>query len=282
MTAEEQQNICNFVEGIAVATITRPSQRDQQKAPGPSDLADKCDVCVTRKIAAYLGLGGRVNRGFSLKAWVGTAVHEKLERDLPHVYPHAEREITVEIGDIPGIGKVTGHTDVFLPRKRTVVDWKTTDLDKLEKYRKGAGPSAYTHGLTAQERAELEELKEFDRAGRLDPESLNLVRLTALMSRAEEHSGGVPSEYMGQTMLYLYGLRAMGRQADYAALAFIPRDSNNISDIWVSSCRYRPDVAQGVINRATHLAKLVRNGQAASLSPHPECFPCVIRPRLSR
>lgn len=282
MTAEEQKNIRTFVEGIAVATITRPSQRDQQEAPGPSDLANTCDVCVARKISTSLGLGGHREGGFSLKAWIGTAVHEKLERDLPHVYRFAEREITVTIGNIPGIGLVKGHVDVFLPKHRAVNDWKTTDLAKLKKYRTGAGPSAYTQGLTAEERSELEELKELDRAGRLNSDGLNLVRLTALMSRAEEHSGGIPSEYMGQTMLYLYGLRAMGRQADYAVLTFIPRDSNNISDIWVASCEYRPDVAEGVIRRASHLAGLVRNGQIGDLQPHPECFPCVIRPRLSR
>jgi hypothetical protein len=101
-----------------------------------------------------------------------------------------------------------------------------------------------------------------------------------LMAKSSEHTGGVPQEYMGQTMLYLYGLRAMGREADYAVLAFIPRDSNKVSDIWVASCAYRPEVAQAVINRAAHLASLVRSGRLNELSAHPECFPCSIRPRL--
>lgn len=609
MTAEDQENIRTFVEGIAVATITRPSARDKQRAPGPSDLADKCDICVARKIAASLGMGSHTERGFSLKAWLGTAVHEKLERDLPSVYAHAEQEITVDVAEIPGIGLVRGHVDVFLPRKKTLVDWKglaldtplptptgwttmgdvqagdlligsdgkpckvlgkseihhrpcyritfddgqtvvadnehlwavvsgsgnradsrvlnteeikntlklsngqsryrianaqpleltdaqlpidpyvlgcwlgdgsvgtgriskpddemfqhiqergfdvgpadagtaekgsptrtvrgligllkkcgmadrkfvpaaylrasrqqrldllrglmdtdgtwnrtrrkavfevtdralaesvyellvglgqraafnavqrkgfgkevtaymvsftpvgglnpflssvkadrvdvtsevrgsqrliqsvepvetvptqcikvdspdstylctksmvvthnTTDLKKLKKYQTQAGPGAYVHGLTAPEREDLTKLKAMDRAGLLT--EADLGRMVLLMSRSEEHSGGVPSEYMGQTMLYLYGLRAMGREADYAVLAFIPRDSNNVSDIWVASCAYRPDVAQGVINRAAHLASLVRTGKINELAPHPECFPCSIRPRL--
>jgi hypothetical protein len=278
MTAEDQENIRTFVEGIAVATITRPSTRDKQKAPGPSDLADKCDLCVARKIAASLGMGSHTERGFSLKAWLGTAVHEKLERDLPAVYAHAEQEITVDVAQVPGIGLVQGHVDVFLPRKKTLVDWKTTDLKKLKKYQTQAGPGAYVHGLTAPEREDLTKLKAMDRAGLLT--EADLGRMVMLMSRSEEHSGGVPSEYMGQTMLYLYGLRAMGREADYAVLALIPRDSNNVSDIWVASCAYRPDVAQGVINRAAHLASLVRTGKIGELSAHPECFPCSIRPRL--
>jgi hypothetical protein len=278
MTAEDQENIRAFVEGIVVATITRPSARDKQQTPGPSDLADKCDLCVARKIASSLGMGTHTERGFSLKAWLGTAVHEKLEKDLPGVYAHAEREITVDIAHIPGIGLVQGHVDLFLSRKKTLVDYKTTDMKKLKGYQSQAGLGAYVQGLTAQEREELTKLKAMDRAGLLA--EADLGRMVMLMSRSEEHSGGVPSEYMGQTMLYLYGLRAMGREADYAVLAFIPRDSNNVSDIWVASCAYRQDVAQGVINRAAHLASLVKAGRINELAAHPECFPCSIRPRL--
>lgn len=280
MTAEEQEKLRTFVEGIAIATITKPSTRDRQVTPGPSDLADKCDLCVARKIAASLGLGSHTERGFSLKAWNGTAVHEKLERDLPSIYAHAEQEITVKVADIPGIGAVVGHVDLFLPRQKTAVDWKTTDMKKLKGYQTQAGPAAYVQGMTAQERDELNILKGKDRAGMLSESEV--PRLVSLITRSKENTGGVPQEYMGQTMLYLYGLRAMGREADYAVLVFIPRDSNNVSDIWVASCAYRPDVAQGVLNRAAHLAKLVRSGKINELEPHPECFPCVIRPRLAR
>ncbi|MFE0472497.1 hypothetical protein ACFW2V_12875 [Streptomyces sp. NPDC058947] len=282
MSADEQQNIRNFVEGLAVTVIKNPSRRDQQKACGPSDLANTCDVCVAKKIASSFGMGGRADDGFSLKAWLGTAVHEKLERELPRIYPHAEVEITVRIGDIPGLGMVEGHTDVFLPRKRTVVDYKTSDKAKIEKYKKQAGPNAYTLGLTAQERAKLDDLKIRDRAGLLKPGDVDLATLTSLLSRSEANSGGVPPEYMGQTMLYLYGLRKMGRQADYAVLVFIPRDSNYITDIWVASCPYRPDVAEAVIRRASHLAKVVRSGRARELRPDPECWTCVKLPKFGR
>lgn len=280
MTAEDQKNIRTFVEGMVRATITRPSARDKQRAPGPSDLADKCDLCVARKIAASLGMGTHIERGFSLKAWNGTAVHKKLEDDLPSVYAHAEQEITVDVADIPGIGLVRGHVDVFLPRKKTLIDYKTTDMKKLKGYQTQVSPGAYVQGMTVQEREALSVLKAKDRAGLLTAEEA--VDLVALEARSQERTGGVPQEYMGQTMLYLYGLRAMGREADYAVLVFIPRDSNNVEDIWVASCAYRPDVAQGVLNRAAHLARLVRSGGLRDLEPHPECFPCVIRPRLAR
>lgn len=280
MTAETQKNLRAFVEGIAVATITRPSQRDKQQAPGPSDLSSKCELCIAKSIARSLGMGDYADSGFSLKAWLGTCVHEKLERDLPSVYPHAEREITVEIGDVPGVGLVKGHVDLYLPRKAAAVDWKTTDMNRLKKYRTQAGPSAYTQGLTPQERADLADFKIRDRAGKLTKEEL--APMIDLMSRSQDHSGGVPEEYLGQTMLYLMGLRAGDRPAEYAVLVFIPRDSNNVSDIWVASCAYRPDVAEGVLRRASKIAETVRSGLLNTIEPHPECFPCVIRPRLNR
>lgn len=280
MSAEEQKNIRGFVEGLAISAITRPSARDRQKALGPSDLADLCDVCVARKIGALMGVTGGPDRDFSLKAWLGTAVHEKLERDLHDVHEHAELEIEVDIAVVPGIGLVKGHIDAFLPRKKTLVDYKTSDIDKIRRYQKTSGPGAYTQGMTTAERNELRDLKRADRAGRLSEEEIG--RMVALMAVSDSHSGGVPPEYMGQTMLYLYGLRASGREADYATLVFIPRDSNYVSDIWVVSCEYRPEVAQAVLNRASHLVKLVREGNIRELSPHPDCFPCVVRPRLKR
>lgn len=280
LAEDSQGRLRQFFHGLAVATITRPSRRDRQKAPGPSDLANKCDLCVAKRIADFLGVPSGSERTFSLKAWLGTAVHEKLERDLKALYPHALQEVTVTIGDVPGIGVVVGHVDIFLPRKRAIGDWKTTDLEKLEGYRTRSGPAAYTQGLTAQERRELDALKDLERSERL-PQS-KLPRMIELMSRAKEHSGGVPEEYKGQTMLYLMGLRAMGFDVEYAVLVFIPRDSNNVEDIWVASCKYSEEVATAVIRRATRLAQRVREGQLHSIDPHPKCFPCVIRPRLKR
>lgn len=279
MTAETQRDIDKFVEGIALATIKKPSARDKQKAPGPSDLADKCDRCVAQKIANYLHLGSYVDDGFSLKAWIGTAVHEKLERDLPMIYRHAEREIKVAIADIPGIGPVSGHIDVFLPRQRALTDWKTSDVKKIDGYKKEGGSGIYTRSMTIQERTQLEKYKALDKAGALSESDVG--RMVVLMAISERHSGGVPESYLGQTMLYLYGLRASGREADHAVLGFIPRDSNNVSDIWVTSCQFRPDVAEGVLNRAAHMARIVRAGKIDTLSHHPQCFPYVIRPRLA-
>jgi hypothetical protein len=219
-----------FVRDLLHLTMTNPSDRDKQRLPGPSDLADPCDVCLARKIAASCGISDPTarERNFSLKAWNGTAVHQKIEHDLPHVYPHAEQELTVEIEEVEGLGLIKGHVDLYLPAYRTMTDWKTTDLRKLKMYQ----------------------------------------------------LSGVPSSHFGQTMLYMLGLKRSGREVDTATLAYIPRDSNKISDIWVASCSFREDVAVGLLERARRLTAVVRSGEAGSLVPEAGCFPCTVQPNL--
>lgn len=131
---ESQRKARLFVRDLAHAAITRPSARDKQKLPGPSDLADPCDVCLANKIALALGFAIAAPfsaRTFSLKAWNGTAVHQKIERDLPAIYSHAEQEITVQIAEVEGLGVIKGHIDLYIPAQALMTDWKTTDVKKL-------------------------------------------------------------------------------------------------------------------------------------------------------
>jgi hypothetical protein len=167
-------------------------------------------------------------RKFSLKAWNGTAVHQKIERDLPRVYAHAQHEITVTIAEIPGLGTIKGHIDLYLPKLATLTDIKTTDMKKLAVYR----------------------------------------------------AAGVPHAHQGQTMLYLYGLREEGKPADTATLAYIPRDSNRLSDIWVTSCAYRHDIAVGLLNRTRQIVEVVRSGDTSALMSDQDCYVCHVQPLL--
>lgn len=227
----EEQRSKHYVSSLVQATITQNSARDVQKLPGPSDLANPCDLCVARRIAASCGIGmTQLPRHFSLKAWVGTAMHQKLERDLPLVYPHAQQEITVPIEVIPHLGALKGHVDAFLPKKLTMGDWKTTDMKKLDRIKKS----------------------------------------------------GVPWSHFGQTMLYMYGLKKKGLECDYATLTYIPRDSQNISDIWVASCAYREDVAVGLLNRTRDLLDRLRDGDVGSFQSDPDCFVCHVQHRIRR
>lgn len=141
---DDQVRSHHYVKSLFQATITQSSSRDVQRMPGPSDLANPCDFCVASRIAATCGISMKQHPShFSLKAWVGTAMHEKLERDLPRVYRFAQQEITVPIAEIQNFGKIKGHTDVFFPRKRAMSDWKSTDMKKLERIREFGVPTSH-------------------------------------------------------------------------------------------------------------------------------------------
>lgn len=227
--AEAVEKAQLFATNLVTATLTRESARDIQRMPGPSDLANPCDLCVVRRIAASCGISFPQNPSkFSLKAWVGTAAHQKLERRIPEIYPQAQQEISVPITEIPGLGVIKGHIDMDLPQWMTMTDFKTTDLKKL----------------------------------------------------ADIKATTVPQSHFGQTMLYMYGLNNNGRPRSYATLAYIPRDSNRKSDIWVASCSYREDVAVGLINRTRNLVERLRAGDVEDITSTGNCFPCDIQPLL--
>lgn len=142
-----------LVRDVTHLTVTRKSARNQQKALGPSDLSSPCDLCVARKIAIVCGIPEQSAPGtsFSLKAWIGTSIHQKLERDLPLVYPLGDRkdpnfyqEVTARIGEVPGLGTVRGHLDLLLPKRALVVDYKTADLYRINKYKTQGVPSSHS------------------------------------------------------------------------------------------------------------------------------------------
>lgn len=125
------------VSEIVKVTITKPSDRDKQRRVGPSDLSNSCDVCVAEAFRASFEPrdDNQSSRGFSLKAWSGTAVHAKLERDMPLTDSEAMCEERVYVHTIPGYGDISGTIDLYLPYLGTWVDYKTTDMSKLRTFR---------------------------------------------------------------------------------------------------------------------------------------------------
>jgi len=120
------------------STINKPTARDTQKSVGPSEIGDPCGRCLGQALCRkYPELWWEEEKPpgdhFSLKAWVGTAIHEKLDRDAPGYDPELgqlSKEIEIPIWDLPGYGLIKGHTDLFVDR--TVVDYKTKDgRDKI-------------------------------------------------------------------------------------------------------------------------------------------------------
>lgn len=126
---ERRRNITKVIR----STMTQNSVRDLQKSVGPSEIGDPCGRCLGRALCRkYPELWWEEqdlrDTRFSLKAWVGTAVHEKMDRDMPSYTEELgqhSKEIKIPIWDLPGYGLITGHTDMFVDR--TVVDYKTKD-----------------------------------------------------------------------------------------------------------------------------------------------------------
>lgn len=133
---DDQEKIArDYVKNLVVGTITMASSRDEQKMPGPSDLSDTCDFCVVEKLTDLInGVFSRINR-VSLKAWIGTAVHEKMEREIVKTGVKYESEIKVHVCTIPGLGKISGHVDLYLPHIEAVVDYKTVKKVDIDRFR---------------------------------------------------------------------------------------------------------------------------------------------------
>ena len=72
----------------------------------------------------------------SLAAWMGTAIHARIESELHKQDPWGEKyqiEVEVEQPKLLGIG-VRGHVDLYIPSAKIVVDWKTTTKKNLSKF----------------------------------------------------------------------------------------------------------------------------------------------------
>jgi hypothetical protein len=108
-----------------ITELIKPTERDKQTRVGPSELGNPCPRCLGR---ALMGAGG--GGDFSLYPWIGTAVHAYLE---DNVFPDAQHELKLVVGEVPGYGEVKGTTDLY--RNKTVVDWKVVGIKKIREYR---------------------------------------------------------------------------------------------------------------------------------------------------
>src|SRR5690606_40384934 len=120
------------------------------QSAGPRDLGTACACCLglalTRKYPEYgpVSDGSAARHGCGMKAWVGTAVHEKLERDIGRS-AYTEQvlvENKVHIYDLEGYGPISGHVDVIYGDGDyvAVLDYKTSDVSKIRSYQVAGVP----------------------------------------------------------------------------------------------------------------------------------------------
>lgn len=217
-----QDHVRSYVRDVVLNTIQKRSERDVQSSVGPSDLSDGCDYCLASKMAVRAGVVANAtkSRGFSFKAWSGTAVHAKLEADIDLPEGHVITEEKVFIHHIADYGDVYGHVDVQFPRMEAWTDYKTTDMPKLKNYR----------------------------------------------------INGVPMSHVRQLMMYGFGLNRI-RKMQTAALVYLPRDSNNVNDIWVATAAYNERIAIEALERAERIYAQILKGNL-NFASAPDCWVC--------
>lgn len=123
-----------------IREISRPTDRDEQKRVGPSEVGKACDKCLGRGL-----MNERPEQDFSLYPWIGTAVHHYMESCT---FQQFEHEVRLYVGDIPGYGPVKGTTDMVYVDDNgdiTVVDWKIVGNKNLKKYRTGGVSDQYRY-----------------------------------------------------------------------------------------------------------------------------------------
>jgi hypothetical protein len=83
-----------------------------------------------------------------------------------------------------------------------------------------------------------------------------------------------PTGYRYQRQLYARGCELAGYPVVRVANVYIPRDSGNVSDIWVDEEAYQPDMAERALARAGDVyAEALVNG-ADALPSDDHCYVC--------
>jgi len=112
---------------------TSITDRDVQVNIGPSEVGGDCDRQVTYRLAGT----PRVNLKDPLRTVLGTAMHLKLAEEFMRIDRGSGRYL-VETG--VSYRGLSGHADLYDRAEQTVVDWKTSTLDKLKRIRHDGPP----------------------------------------------------------------------------------------------------------------------------------------------
>lgn len=112
-----------------MATIfsDKDSARSTQKAIGPSEIGG----CRRKLWHRIQGTPTTNEDTLGLAAWMGTAIHERIERRLRHEDPFGKRYLIETEVEYDGL---MGHVDVYDKDDREIIDWKTTTKKNLSRF----------------------------------------------------------------------------------------------------------------------------------------------------
>lgn len=116
---------------MATAVFAQQTERDKQIKIGASNFSQACNRCLAEDMTGVK----REPSSTWLAPVIGTAVHELAERRLNEPGPLRDMfgeplvEAKLVLGEIEGYGTVKSTTDLYVPGKRLVWDWKGLALD---------------------------------------------------------------------------------------------------------------------------------------------------------
>jgi len=222
--------------------------RSVQTAIGPSGIGTECTRWLLHMLAETPEPtadmpGGLVNHW----AWVGTAIHDRLERDVKRSPINVDRrfitEVTVTIGQIGG-RPVKGHVDLVDKLALGVVDWK------------GCGKSS-----TQKMKAAIRKTGGVETVARVGDFAVPGFR--------GGHPGG---KYRAQLQGYGLGVMlTLGILPAWVMNFFIPRNSTRVDafrsgEVWFWSEPFNPQIAIDALDRCNGLHDLIKSvGLAAAL-----------------
>jgi hypothetical protein len=134
-----------FLDGVAYL-MGAPNQRSHQVRVGPSQIGDPCDHCLGRAMAHMAFPMPFSPSSQTLPTWIGTAMHEKLERLISaHIgsLGMCLTEHRTVCGEITNYGRIVGSVDLYHIPTGTVVDWKGSSKEKIRGYKLNGSGQQY-------------------------------------------------------------------------------------------------------------------------------------------
>lgn len=221
-----------------------PTERDLQLKIGASQYGSACTRCVAKGLIPHwyklqgIPYDPPPGNRWWLPAKIGTAVHAYVEDEVIKHYPDALVEQRVLIGELKDYGEIRSTTDLYIPSKKLVLDWKTTDRKKLAMYKIAA-------------------VTEPDD---LDTDEMSRARLTL-------------TQYRGQLMSYGWGMVQAGYEVANVSAVFICRDGKEDADIWSWDMAYDQEYAEHIWNRLERIWEAVKNGRdVMDFTAHISCW----------
>lgn len=215
--------------------MANPTKRDRQVRIGPSDLGDSCDYCLGSKMA-----GIKPKRDFSMYPWLGSAIHKLIEWLTNwsnfELVP-GENDLAYEIfGHPSAMAELAVSHAILIPG----YGWVPAHLDYI-----------------------------FPAEGCIvDWKSTSKKKIQSYKIH------GVPTENVGQTLLYLKTARDLGYNVESAVLVYIPRDAADLSNLWAYEVEYNEEEVQSIIDRAAVIWLWVEADRWQELTKNPHCYTC--------